>query len=95
MALKSQGTDCALGLPAPEPSRPLLQDLCSCAIYDWPQLDLLVGSSRTVGDSWPGPGQQTQPTEADAEIWTTGVAELRSALGIPEGGLMRVLCNIY
>ena len=38
---------------------------------------------------------QTQPTEADAEIWTTGVAELRSALGIPEGGLMRVLRNIY
>ena len=38
---------------------------------------------------------QTQPTEADAEIWTTGVAELRAALGIPEGGLMRVLRNIY
>ena len=38
---------------------------------------------------------QTQPTEADAEIWTTGVAELRAALGISEGGLMRVLRNIY
>ena len=38
---------------------------------------------------------QTQPTEADAEIWTTGVSELRAALGIPEGGLMRVLRNIY
>ena len=38
---------------------------------------------------------QTQPTEADAEIRTTGVSELRAALGIPEGGLMRVLRNIY
>ena len=38
---------------------------------------------------------QTQPTEADQEIWTTGVAELRSALGISDGGIMRILRNIY
>ena len=38
---------------------------------------------------------QTQPTEADQELWTTGVAELRSALGLPEEGIMRVLHNIY
>ena len=38
---------------------------------------------------------QMQPTKAHAEIWTTGVAELRAALGISEGGLMRVLRNIY
>ena len=41
------------------------------------------------------PFLQTRRTEADAEIWTTGAAELRSALGILEGGLMRVLRNIY
>ena len=38
---------------------------------------------------------QTQPTEADQEIWTTGVAELRSALGLSENGIMRILRNIY
>ena len=38
---------------------------------------------------------QTQPTEADQEIWTTGVAELRSALGLSETGIMRILRNIY
>ena len=30
---------------------------------------------------------QTQPREADQEIWTTGVAELRAALGLPESGI--------
>ena len=38
---------------------------------------------------------QTQPAEANQEIWTTGVAELRSALGLPESGIMRALRNIY
>ena len=38
---------------------------------------------------------QTQPTEADQEIWTTGVQELRQALGVSEGGVLRVLRNVY
>ena len=38
---------------------------------------------------------QTQPTEADQELWTTGVQELRDALGIGSEGVMRVLRNIY
>ena len=38
---------------------------------------------------------QTQPTEADQELWTTGVSELRAALGPPDEGIMRVLRNIY
>ena len=38
---------------------------------------------------------QTQATEADKEIWTTGVRELREALGIGEEGIMRILRNIY
>ena len=38
---------------------------------------------------------QTQPTEADQEVWTSGVAELRQALGIGEGGIMKILRNIY
>ena len=38
---------------------------------------------------------QTQPTEADQNIWTTGVHELRDALGIGEAGIMKVLRNIY
>ena len=38
---------------------------------------------------------QTQPTAADQELWTTGVAELRQALGIEGEGIMRILRNIY
>ncbi|OLP94250.1 Copia protein [Symbiodinium microadriaticum] len=38
---------------------------------------------------------QTQATEADQEIWTYGVKELREALGIGEEGIMRILRNIY
>ena len=38
---------------------------------------------------------QTQPTEADAEIWTTGVRELREALGVSDGEVMRILRNVY
>ena len=38
---------------------------------------------------------QTQPTEADQELWTSGVQELREALGIGEEAIMRVLRNIY
>ncbi|CAE7365735.1 GIP [Symbiodinium sp. CCMP2456] len=38
---------------------------------------------------------QTQPTEADQELWTTGVHELREALGIDTNSVMRVLRNIY
>lgn len=36
---------------------------------------------------------QTAPTEADQELWTTGVQELRQALGVSENGVMRVLRN--
>ena len=38
---------------------------------------------------------QTQPTEADRNLWTTGVEELRTALGIDGPGLMRILKNVY
>ena len=38
---------------------------------------------------------QTQPTEADANLWTTGVAELREALGVGQEGILKVLRNIY
>ncbi|CAE7938585.1 GIP [Symbiodinium sp. KB8] len=38
---------------------------------------------------------QTQPTEADQELWTTGVQELREALGLSSDSVMRVLRNIY
>ena len=38
---------------------------------------------------------QTQPTEADRDLWTSGVAELREALGVGEEGIMKILRNIY
>ena len=38
---------------------------------------------------------QTQPTAADEQLWTSGVQELRDALGVGEEGIMRILRNIY
>ena len=38
---------------------------------------------------------QTQATEADQELWTTGVQELRDALGVGAEEVMRILRNIY
>ena len=38
---------------------------------------------------------QTQATEADQELWTTGVQELREALGVGSEEVMRILRNIY
>ena len=38
---------------------------------------------------------QTQPTEADERLWTTGVEELRNALNVGSEGIMRILRNIY
>ena len=38
---------------------------------------------------------QTQPTEADRELWTSGVQELREALDIGPEGIMRFLRNVY
>ena len=38
---------------------------------------------------------QTQPTEADSELWTSGVKELREALGMSEDEVMRILKNVY
>ncbi|CAE7510524.1 unnamed protein product [Symbiodinium sp. CCMP2592] len=38
---------------------------------------------------------QTMPTEADREIWTYGVEELREALGVGSEGIMRILRNVY
>ncbi|CAE7581414.1 Smyd3, partial [Symbiodinium sp. CCMP2456] len=38
---------------------------------------------------------QTQPTEADQELWTTGVEELRQAVGVGAEEIMRILRNIY
>eukprot|EP00434_Breviolum_minutum_P038697 symbB.v1.2.034335.t1/scaffold4414.1/size41512/3 len=37
---------------------------------------------------------QTQPTEADQEIWTTGVKELRQALGVSDDTSQREVCNL-
>ncbi|CAE7822031.1 unnamed protein product, partial [Symbiodinium sp. CCMP2456] len=37
----------------------------------------------------------TQPTEADERLWTTGVEELREALGVGDEAIMRILRNIY
>ena len=38
---------------------------------------------------------QTMPTAADEQLWTTGVEELRHALGVGQEGIMRILRNIY
>ena len=38
---------------------------------------------------------QTQPTDADAQLWTSGVAELREALGVGAEGIMKITRNIY
>ncbi|CAE7227902.1 GIP [Symbiodinium sp. CCMP2456] len=38
---------------------------------------------------------QTQATEADQELWTSGVQELRDALGVGSELIMRILRNIY
>ena len=38
---------------------------------------------------------QTMPTEADEGLFTTGVEELRQALGVTEEGVMKILKNIY
>ena len=38
---------------------------------------------------------QTQPTEADQNLWTHGVAELRDALGLGPNDVMKILKNIY
>ena len=38
---------------------------------------------------------QTQPTEADQDLWTRGVSELREALDVPADGVMKILKNIY
>ena len=56
----------------------------------------------SVHHQWPQEGLdletaflQTMPTEADNELWTTGVQELREGLGIGEDGIMRILKNIH
>ena len=38
---------------------------------------------------------QTNPTDADAQLWTSGVAELREALQVGPEGIMKILRNIY
>ena len=38
---------------------------------------------------------QTEPTEADARLWTSGVVELREALGVGAEGIMKIMRNIY
>ena len=52
-------------------------------------------SGKSMDLIWPPAFLQTQPTEAVQELWTTGVSELRAALGPPDEGIMRVLRNIY
>ena len=58
--------------------------------------------NMSVQNQWPLEGLdlataflQTQATEADKEIWTSGVQELREALGVGEEGITRILRNIY
>ena len=38
---------------------------------------------------------QTLPSEEEKKLWTSGVKELREALQIPEGGVLRILKNFY
>ena len=38
---------------------------------------------------------QTNPTDADAQLWTSGVAELREALQVGPEGIMKIMRNIY
>ena len=38
---------------------------------------------------------QTLPSEEEKKLWTSGVQELRDALQIPEGGVLRTLKNFY
>ena len=38
---------------------------------------------------------QTQPTEADSRLWTSGVDELKDALKVPRDSVLRILRNIY
>ena len=38
---------------------------------------------------------QTQPTEADQKLWTSGVAELKEAMKVPQDSVLRILRNIY
>ena len=38
---------------------------------------------------------QTEPTEADSQLWTSGVAELREALQVGPEGVMKIMKNIY
>ena len=38
---------------------------------------------------------QTQPTAADQQLWTSGVAELKEAMGLPQDAILRILKNIY
>ncbi|CAE7328962.1 nosip [Symbiodinium sp. CCMP2592] len=38
---------------------------------------------------------QTMPTEADSQLYTSGVEELREALGVDADGIMKILRNIY
>ena len=37
---------------------------------------------------------QTQPTEADSRLWTSGVDELKDALKVPRDSVLRILRNI-
>ena len=38
---------------------------------------------------------QTLPTEESKRLWTSGVRELREALQVPEGGVLRILKDFY
>ena len=38
---------------------------------------------------------QTMPTEADQGLYTSGVEELREALGVSHDGIMKIMKNIY
>lgn len=38
---------------------------------------------------------QTLPTEEEKRLWTYGVKEVREALQVPEGGVLRILKNFY
>ena len=54
-------------------------------LHQWPLVGLDISTAFL----------QTMPTEADRDIFTTGVQELRDALGIGSEDIMKVLRNIY
>lgn len=54
-----------------------------------------LASARLTGLDLATAFLQTMPSEADDQLYTTGVSELRPALGVPEHSCLRIVRNIY